>query len=76
MKTDTNMNTKKEDTPTMADIPTITPEMVEEIKIEISKKSENAVVKCGSCGLVMEMPKKENFEEIDVYCSFIDNYYS
>jgi len=48
----------------------------EAIKIEISKKSENAVVKCGSCGLVMEMPKKENLEEIDVYCSFIDNYYS
>ncbi len=38
MKTGTNMNTKKEDTPPMADIPTITPEMVEEAKIEISKR--------------------------------------
>ncbi|HIE19393.1 TPA: hypothetical protein EYP75_06665 [Candidatus Bathyarchaeota archaeon] len=47
----------------------------EAIKIEIPTNSENAVVKCGSCGLVTEMPKKESFEEIDIYCSFIDNYY-
>jgi len=47
----------------------------EAIKIEISTGSENAVVKCGSCGLVVDMPKKEPFEEVDVYCSFIDNYY-
>ncbi len=32
------MNPKKEDTPPMADIPTITPEMVEETKIEIAKR--------------------------------------
>jgi len=48
----------------------------EAIRIETSTNSEKATVKCGSCGLSMEMPKKKPFEEIDVYCSFIDNYYS
>ena len=37
-QTNTNMNTKKEDTPPIDDIPTITPEMVEETKIEIAKR--------------------------------------
>ncbi|PXF61284.1 MAG: hypothetical protein C4B59_04850 [Candidatus Methanogaster sp.] len=32
------MNTKKEDAPQMSDIPIITPEMVEETKIEIAKR--------------------------------------
>ncbi len=32
------MNIKKEDTPSMDDIPTITPEMVEETKIDIAKR--------------------------------------
>ena len=48
----------------------------EAIKIDIRKDSENAVVKCGSCGLIVEMPKKKPFEEVDIYCRFIDNYYS
>jgi len=48
----------------------------EAVKIEASMKSEIAIVKCGSCGLVVEMPMKKPFEEVDVYCSFIDNYYS
>jgi len=47
----------------------------EAVKINISSNSESAVVKCGSCGLVVEMPKKKSFKEIDVYCSFIDDYY-
>jgi transcription elongation factor Elf1 len=48
----------------------------EAIKIDVKKSSENAVVKCGSCGLAVELPKKKPFEEVDVYCRFIDNYYS
>ena len=47
----------------------------EAIKIETSKNSEKAVVKCGSCGLVVEMTKNKPFEEVDVYCNFIDDYY-
>ena len=47
----------------------------EAIKIEISVKSKNAIVKCGSCGLVVEMTKNKPFEEVDVYCNFIDDYY-
>ena len=59
MKTDTNMNTKKEDTPPMADIPTITPEMVVETKIEILKRragrqapplNDIADATCSVCG--------------------------
>jgi len=48
----------------------------EAIKIEIKRNSENAIVKCGSCGLVAEIPKKERLEAVDIYCMFIDNYYS
>ncbi len=48
----------------------------EAIKIEIKRNSENAIVKCGSCGLVAEIPKKEHLEAVDIYCMFIDNYYS
>jgi len=47
----------------------------EAIRVEI-KDSNSALVKCGNCGLSVEMPKKEIHKEIDVYCNFIDNYYS
>jgi len=47
----------------------------ESIRVEMSTGSEKAVVKCGSCGLIAEVPKKPSFSEVDVYCNFIDRYY-
>lgn len=45
------------------------------IRVEMSTKSGKAIVKCGSCGLVAEIPKKPTFSEVDIYCNFIDKYY-
>ncbi|MEM2112467.1 MAG: hypothetical protein QXX08_11430 [Candidatus Bathyarchaeia archaeon] len=47
----------------------------ETIKIEAAKEEEKAVVRCSNCGLVDEVPIKTYFENIDVYCHFIDRFY-
>ena len=48
----------------------------EAIRVEISKEQEHATVRCGSCGLVDELPTEPAFGEIDVYCLFTDKFYS
>ena len=48
----------------------------ESIRIEFFEGREQATVRCGSCGLSEELPAKSFFQEIDVYCNFIDKFYS
>jgi len=48
----------------------------EAIRVEIQKGEEYAIVRCGSCGLMEEMPYKPAYKEIDVYCIFTDKYYA
>ena len=47
----------------------------ESIRIEIMRDEGHATVRCGSCGLMDELPLKPAFKEIDVYCQFTDNFY-
>ncbi len=48
----------------------------EAIMVKISEGRDNALVRCGSCGLMEELPVKPAFRPIDVYCQFTDKYYS
>ncbi|MFQ5758077.1 MAG: hypothetical protein ACE5IF_00200 [Candidatus Bathyarchaeia archaeon] len=48
----------------------------EAIRVEILKGRERATVRCGSCGLIEELPIKPTFQKIDVYCHFTDKFYS
>jgi len=48
----------------------------EAIMVEILKGRERATVRCGSCGLAEELPIKPAFLKIDVYCHFMDKFYS
>jgi len=48
----------------------------EAIRVELIKSEEKAVVRCGGCGLTDDMPIKQSYKEIDVYCKFTDKYYS
>jgi len=47
----------------------------EAIKIEMLMGDGKAVIQCGSCGLVEEVPIKSAFQDVDVYCQFIDKFY-
>lgn len=48
----------------------------ETIRVELLKSEGRAIVRCGGCGLTVEMPFKPAHKEIDVYCVFTDKYYS
>ena len=46
------------------------------IRVGLLKEKEKAIVRCGGCGLVDELPIKQSNREIDVYCRFADKYYN
>lgn len=47
----------------------------ETIKVDILEDEGKATIRCGSCGLSGESAIRPPFQEVDVYCQFIDNYY-
>jgi transcription elongation factor Elf1 len=48
----------------------------EAIKVELYRDEGRATIRCGSCGLIDELPLKPAFREVDVYCGFTDKFYS
>lgn len=48
----------------------------EAITVDLQKAKETATVKCRNCGLTEMIITKSAFEEIDVYCLFVDKFYS
>ncbi len=46
----------------------------EAIHVEIVNK-DKAIIRCGGCSLTDELPIKQSYKEIDVYCRFTDKYY-
>jgi transcription elongation factor Elf1 len=48
----------------------------ESISIDIRKNEKHATVACASCGLIEEMDLENLLPPIDIYCRFIDKFYS
>jgi transcription elongation factor Elf1 len=48
----------------------------EAIRVTILPEEQKGQIKCGSCGLASEFPINPAFKDIDVYCKFIDKYYT
>ncbi|MEM2842592.1 MAG: hypothetical protein QXZ53_01770 [Candidatus Bathyarchaeia archaeon] len=45
------------------------------IKIVLSKGAGTATIRCGSCGLKESVEISSNFEVVDAYCKFVDDFY-
>jgi transcription elongation factor Elf1 len=48
----------------------------EAVRIELVRAEQRAVLRCGSCGLSGELPVKPAHGEVDVYSTFMDQWYS
>lgn len=48
----------------------------EAIRVTVMAEEQKGQIKCGSCGLTSEFPIPIGFKDIDVYCRFIDQYYT
>ncbi|RJS90047.1 hypothetical protein CW700_01890 [Candidatus Bathyarchaeota archaeon] len=46
------------------------------VKVSIDRRHEVAVVVCGACGLKGEFPLSSLSEPVDIYCSFVDQFYA
>jgi len=47
----------------------------EAVRVELMRNEARAIVRCGSCGLVGEVPIKPVHEAVDAYCQFTDKFY-
>jgi transcription elongation factor Elf1 len=48
----------------------------EAIRVAIFADEQKATIKCGSCGLTDEFSINPAYKDIDVYCKFVDQYYT
>lgn len=46
------------------------------VKATINRKREKAYVACSNCGLNASFVSTPQMEEVDAYCSFVDNFYA
>ncbi len=48
----------------------------EAIRVAIVKNEQRATLRCGSCGLMSELPTKPAYGDVDVYSQFMDRWYA
>lgn len=48
----------------------------EAIRVEILRKEQRAILRCGSCGLTSELPTKPAYGDVDIYSQFMDKWYA
>ncbi|MEM1538525.1 MAG: hypothetical protein QXK12_02440 [Candidatus Nezhaarchaeales archaeon] len=46
------------------------------VTVEIDRKQEKAIVKCGNCGIWAEVPSPPIYEEVHAFNKFVDLYYA
>lgn len=46
------------------------------VNVSIDKKREVTLVACGVCGLRSESPLSSPMEPVDIYCTFVDEFYT
>ncbi len=44
------------------------------LKVETSNNGKKGKIRCSGCGLSRDVVIKKSYEEIDVYCNFVDNF--